>query len=130
MSFKINNGYIQPLLEPRQQKRDNSKIQNNQDSFKEIFVQKIKNTNENIKVSSHASRRLLERNITLNDRDLQILSKAMDKAKEKGAKESLMLYKDMAFIASIRNRTLITAMDPQNSKEKIFTNIDSAVIVE
>jgi flagellar operon protein len=130
MSFKINNGYIQPLLEPGQQKRDKNKIHKNQNSFQNILEQQIQKSNGNIKVSSHANRRLSERNITLNDRDLQSLSKAMDKAKEKGAKESLMIYKDMAFIASIRNRTLITAMDPKNSNEKIFTNIDSAVIVD
>src|SRR5690554_1759809 len=124
MSFKINNGYIQPLLEPGQRKRDNSKVQN-QDSFRNILEQKINSTDKDIKISSHANRRLSERNITLNDRDLQSLSRAMDKAKEKGSKESLMLYRDMAFIASIRNRTLITAMDPKKSDEKVFTNIDS-----
>ena len=60
----------------------------------------------------------------------EALSEAMDKADAKGAKESLMLYKDIAFIASIRNRTLITAVDPRDSKENVFTNIDSAVIVK
>ncbi len=54
----------------------------------------------------------------------------MSKADEKGAKDSLMLYKDIAFIASIKNRTLITAIDPKDSEEHIFTNIDSAVIVK
>ena len=129
MSFKINNGYIQPLIDIGQKKRKTSKVQN-QNSFQEILDQKIKKSSENIKVSSHANRRLSERNILLNDGDLKTLSKAMDQASSKGANQSLMLYKDMAFIASVRNRTLITAMDPKDSKEKIFTNIDSAIIVD
>lgn len=129
MSFKINNRQIQPLLDQEQKKR-NTRTVEKQNSFQDILHQEIKKTEENIKVSSHANRRLSERNIILNDGDLKSLSKAMDQASGKGANQSLMLYKDMAFIASVRNRTLITAMDPQNSKEKIFTNIDSAIIVD
>ncbi|RZL66227.1 MAG: hypothetical protein EOP29_29110, partial [Rhodococcus sp. (in: high G+C Gram-positive bacteria)] len=29
----------------------------------------------------------------------------------------------------VKNRTLITAVDAESSKENVFTNIDSAVIV-
>ncbi len=61
---------------------------------------------------------------------MKTLESAMDKAEAKGARESLLLYKDIAFIASIKSRTLITAVDPKESKEKIFTNIDSAVFLD
>jgi len=34
----------------------------------------------------------------------------------------------LALIVSIKNRTVITAVDGQSLKENVFTNIDSAVI--
>jgi len=36
---------------------------------------------------------------------------AVEKAKQKGVRESLILMKDMAFVVSIKNKTVITAMD-------------------
>ena len=50
-------------------------------------------------------------------------------AENKGSKNSLMLYKDVALIASIENKTLITAVDKERSKDNIYTNIDSVVIL-
>lgn len=128
MSFRINHGYI-PLLQEAKQK-NNSKVSKNQNSFQNILKQQVQKSSEEIKISSHANQRLVERNIHLTTRDLEELSKAMDRADQKGAKESLILYKDIAFIASIKNHTVITAMDPENSKENIFTSIDSAVIIK
>ena len=40
-----------------------------------------------------------------------------------------MLYKDVALIASVENKTLITAVERDRAKENIFTNIDSVVIL-
>ena len=36
---------------------------------------------------------------------------------------------DVALVVSIKNRTVITAVDKDHLKENVFTNIDSAVIV-
>jgi flagellar operon protein len=129
MSFRINSGYISPTQKTGH-RRETIKPHSNQSSFQSILDREIQRKDESIKISGHASRRLMERNITLNENDMQALSRAMTKADAKGAKDSLMLYKDIAFIASIKNRTLITAIDPQDSEENIFTNIDSAVIVK
>lgn len=129
MSFRINRPYLPPIQETGQG-TENSRIQSGQDAFQKVLRQEIQKSEHSIKVSGHASKRLLERNISLNQNDMKALSKAMDKADAKGAKDSLMLYKDIAFIASIRNRTLVTAIDPQDSEENVFTNIDSAVIIK
>lgn len=40
-----------------------------------------------------------------------------------------MLYKDVALIASVENKTLITAVEKDRAKDNIFTNIDSVVIL-
>ena len=47
----------------------------------------------------------------------------------KGARESLIYMNDLAFVVSVKNRTVITAMDGPSAKENIFTNIDSAAIL-
>ena len=60
---------------------------------------------------------------------MEAIGKGFEIAKEKGSKNSVMLYKDVALIASIENRTIITAIDKERVREKIFTNIDSVVIL-
>lgn len=83
----------------------------------------------NLKISAHASERLQSRNINLSKDDVNSINKAIDKVQNKGAKETLILYNDLALIASVPNRTIITAMDKTSLEEKIFTNIDSAIII-
>jgi flagellar operon protein len=58
------------------------------------------------------------------------LEKAVAGAASKGSRDSLILMKNLAFIVNIPNRTVITAMDGENMKENVFTNIDSAVIAD
>ncbi|MNP74933.1 hypothetical protein D3C76_1718910 [compost metagenome] len=53
----------------------------------------------------------------------------MDKAAAKGSKESLILMKDLAFIVSVPNRTVVTAMDGNSIKDNVFTQIDSAIVI-
>ena len=50
-------------------------------------------------------------------------------AKEKNSKNTVMIYKDIALIASVENKTLITAVEKERAKENIFTNVDSVVIL-
>jgi flagellar operon protein len=82
-----------------------------------------------LKFSAHAKERLSLRNISLSDQDLSRINAAVNKAAAKGAKQSLLVMQDLAFIVSVTNRTVITALDGGSMKENVFTNIDSAVIV-
>ncbi len=82
-----------------------------------------------IKFSSHARQRLEVRNIQLTRDDLAKISSAVDKAAQKGAQDSLIMMNNLAFVVSVKNKTVITAMDDSSIKEHVFTNIDSAVIV-
>jgi flagellar operon protein len=95
--------------------------------FDQILQQKIEE--KELKISQHAQMRMNMRNIRLTDNQKEILNNAVDKAKQKGVRESLILMQDMAFVVSIKNRTVITAMDGDSIKENVFTNIDGAVIV-
>lgn len=81
-----------------------------------------------VKFSTHAQQRLQQRDITLDDEDVAKINQAVDRASEKGAKESLILLDDMAFVVSVKNRVVITAVDQPSMKQNVFTNIDSVVI--
>lgn len=79
-----------------------------------------------LKFSKHASERLSSRNIDLSETQLKRLESGAKWAGEKGIKESLVMVDDLAFIVNIKNNTVITAVS--DSEDKIFTNIDGAVI--
>jgi flagellar operon protein len=83
-----------------------------------------------LKFSAHAQQRLQSRNITLSQADLAKMNAMADKAAAKGAKQSLFMMGNTAMVVSIANRTVITAVDQQSMKENVFTNIDSAAIID
>ena len=93
--------------------------------FSEIFNEQV----SGVKFSQHAMDRLQSRNMKLSVDDLQKLNYAVEKAEKKGAQESLMVLNNMAFVVSVKNKTVITAMDGQSMKDNVFTNIDSAVVL-
>lgn len=95
-------------------------------NFAKVLDSKL---NPELKFSNHAKQRLESRNIKLSDTDLEKLNDAVAKVREKGARDSLVLMQDLALVVSVKNNTVITAVDGDSLKENVFTNIDSAVIV-
>jgi len=92
-------------------------------SFDEIF-----NTELNkIKFSAHAQNRINSRDIQIDDESVERLNSAVEKAEEKGSRESLVIFDDKAFIVNIPSKTIITALDKMQLNSNIITNIDSAV---
>jgi flagellar operon protein len=83
-----------------------------------------------IKFSQHAKNRVESRNLDLTSEDLSKLDAAVDKANEKGAKDSMIFLRDMAFIVNVKNRTVVTALDSEQIKDNVFTNIDSVLIAK
>ncbi len=82
-----------------------------------------------IKFSSHATSRLRSRGIDMSAEQLRKLSEAVDKAASKGLDDTLVLTKEAAFIVSVKNRTVVTAMDRSQMDGNVFTNIEGAVIM-
>lgn len=100
-------------------------------SFGDILNQKSGQVSQGseLKFSKHASGRLAVRNIELDEVQKNRLADGMQKAGEKGIKDSLVIMDQLAFIVNVPSNTVITAMDQTESKDSIFTNIDGAVIV-
>lgn len=96
--------------------------------FEKILDDSI-NKNQNFSISNHAAARIKERNINFSKADMKKINDGINKADEKGAKDCLILYKDVALVTSIKNRTIITAVDKESSNENVFTNIDSVVLL-
>ena len=100
-------------------------------SFQEILEAKTNQRTESretevLKFSKHAAARLADRNISLTQTQMERLSDGTKKASEKGIQESLVVVDQLAFIVSIPNKTVITAMDQAETNENVFTNIDGA----
>jgi flagellar operon protein len=96
-------------------------------SFSQILENEQSVQTGSLKFSKHANERLASRNIDLSDQQLERLETGAKKAQEKGIQESLVMVDNIAFIVNIKNNTVVTAVN--DSEDKIFTNIDGAVIV-
>lgn len=86
-------------------------------------------SSSSLKFSAHAMNRIKDRSISMNKEQLKKLEGAVDTAAAKGAKESLILTDDAAFIVSVKNKTVITVLDRNAMNGNVFTNIDSTVVV-
>lgn len=127
-SYRIVNGkpyLVGNLTAPSENRRvvtDASKK-----SFKDILDEKINSESYGYKISSHASERL--KSINFSKADYMEIQRGFDLARDKGAKNTVMVYKDVALIASVENKTIITAVEKDRAKENVFTNVDSVVIL-
>ena len=101
--------------------------------FSELLEERIQGKpptrDEGLKFSAHAQTRLQSRGIDLSAEDLVKLQDAVNRVRDKGAKESLILTDKAAFIVSVKNQTVITAVDRDSLKENVFTNIDSTIMI-
>ena len=129
MSIIYNNKPILPIGKPMPTGRptENKNITNGS-SFGAVFQEELSKQSE-VKFSKHAMERLQSRNIKLSKEDLNKIGDAVNKAAEKGVKETLIIMGNSAFIANVKNKTIITAATEDNLKNNVFTNIDGAVII-
>lgn len=95
-------------------------------SFSKILKEK---ESEEVKFSKHATERLSNRNINLTMDQIHRLNGGIEAARGKAINESLVMMDDLAFIVNVKNNTVITAMDQNETGNQVFTNIDGAVIV-
>lgn len=97
-------------------------------SFHEV-LKKTNGEQQKLHFSKHATGRLAERNISLTQDQMERLNGGARKACEKGIKDSLVIVDKLAFIVNVPSHTVVTAMDSTETTDKIFTNINGAVIM-
>ena len=69
-----------------------------------------------------------QRGIDVGPQTLKRLSSGIAQAAAKGSRDSVVFVDGTAFVASVKNNTVITAVGSEHMREHVFTNIDSAVI--
>jgi flagellar operon protein len=82
-----------------------------------------------IHLSTHALRRLQERNLTLDKEEYTKLQTAMDRLKLKGGQDSLVITGKAAYIVDVPKNTIVTAIDKESIGENVFTKIDSTILM-
>lgn len=97
-------------------------------NFQHVLHNELTRSQE-LKFSAHAEKRLKERKIVLAREDLARINQAVRQAEAKGARESLIIYGDLALITSVKNKMVVTAIEGNSFNNHVFTNIDSTVIV-
>lgn len=127
--FSINrvqhNKTVQKNIVPKTDRRFQSFVDEALRENQQVSTRKL---NSSINVSNHAIKRMAQRGIELNDVDMLNLEEAFETLSGKGAENSLIIYDDLTLIASIKNRTIITASRSDEMHE--VTNIDSAILIQ
>ena len=81
-----------------------------------------------LRFSRHALQRVQRRGIPVDAATLSRLREGVGRAAGKGSRDSVVLVDGTAFVVSVSNRTVLTAVHSEQMREQVFTNIDSAVI--
>jgi len=124
----INNSFYNRInkIQGGQTAPPSQKPTETQGDFGKILQEKVQQ-NAGVKFSKHAEMRLQSRNINLTQAQKEKIGDAVKRAEEKGVKDSLVLMDNMAFVVSVKNKTVITAVNSSELKDNVFTNIDGAV---
>ncbi len=93
-------------------------------AFGDVLAREV----DKVQFSSHALQRVQRRGIDVSGPTIARLQNGVAKAAAKGSRDSVVMVDKTAFVVSVKNRTVITAVDNEHMKDHVFTNIDSAVI--
>ena len=88
-----------------------------------------RNVGQDVQVSSHAMKRLQERNIELDGNEFMKLKEAVSKLKAKGGHDALVITNKAAYVVDVDKNTVVTAVDKNNMNENVFTKIDSTIFM-
>jgi flagellar operon protein len=121
----INNTTI---VRPQQIGADSKSSSGNSSDISSVDFKEILKEKTGLNFSNHAMDRLSGRGVNLDNDKVDRLTKAVQMADKKGSDQSLVLLDQLAFLVSVRNKTVITAVETGQMKEGVFTQIDSAII--
>jgi flagellar operon protein len=82
-----------------------------------------------VSISTHAAKRLEERNIQFDGDEYLKLKEAMNRLKNKGGHDSLVITGKAAYVVDVDRNMVVTAVDKDNMGENVFTKIDSTIFM-
>jgi flagellar operon protein len=92
------------------------------------FADQLQKSNGGVEFSKHALERLQRRGIPTDPTTMARLQHGVDLAAGKNCREAVVMVDSSAFVVSVENRKVITAIDATQMRQHVFTNIDSAVV--
>lgn len=123
--IRVGNPYLpQPI---QQGKKTVPSTTNASIPFSQILTEEVAKSTT-LTISQHADARMKTRGIEMSTELFNRLENAVDKVGSKGSKDALVILDNLAFVVSVKNRTVITALDEESMRNNVFTNIDSAII--
>lgn len=84
---------------------------------------------QGLHLSTHAIKRLQERNLTLDKEEYTKLQTALDRLKQKGGQDSLVITNKAAYILDVSKNMIVTAIDKGSINDNVFTKIDSTILM-
>lgn len=93
------------------------------------FIDHLHQAKNELKISKHANERIRDRNIYISENEWQKVTDKVFEARSKGVNQPLVLMDQAALIVSAKNGTVITAMERDEAKEQLFTNIDGTIVL-
>ena len=97
--------------------------------FDTFLSEKVTQNDQNVRFSKHAQKRLEERKISMDGDEYLKLKEGIDKLKEKGGKDSLIVTNEAAYIVDVDNEMVVTAFDKDDMSENVVTKIDSTLFI-
>ncbi|OFZ48393.1 MAG: hypothetical protein A2381_09210 [Bdellovibrionales bacterium RIFOXYB1_FULL_37_110] len=136
---KINNFFVPNVSKLKGQKtvdlREQLGKNSTQGEFEELLKVQLENKNglkdvQEIQLSSHAAKRLKERNLEMDANEFFKLKKAIGTLRDKGGHDSLVITDKAAYIVDVDNNKVVTALEKKEMAENVFTKIDSTIFIE
>jgi flagellar operon protein len=116
---------------PAQGKPDTSnRLQSGQKSeFDQLVKDAAGAKRADVQMSSHATKRLQERNIAFDGAEYVKLQEALGKLRQKGGHDSLVITDKAAYVMDVDKGMIVTAVDRDSMGENVFTKIDSTIFM-
>jgi flagellar operon protein len=83
-----------------------------------------------VALSTHAQATLQAEGIELTPMDLDRIGKGIDQLADEGGREGLLVGEKAAFVVSVPNRTITSAVARDEVRDNVFTQIDSALLID
>lgn len=112
------------------QKTSKTEKLENPKEFQELLKENIAPKKEDdVEFSQHALKRMEQRNLVMDNNEYIKLREGIEKLKNKGGQDSLIVTNKAAYIVDVANNKIVTAMDKNDMAENVFTKIDSTVFI-
>ena len=128
---KINNSSTAGVLRHHKRRSPGNSDNGNLGEFKSLLKEKIIEARDGhgINLSNHAAKRIESRQLEVDSNEFIKLRGAIDKLKDKGGQESLVITDKAAYIVDVNNNKIVTAIDKGSIDDSVFTKIDSTLVV-